>query len=270
MDSAAPIGGIELLSAWFAGRAYTRHRHDTYAICVTDVGVQVFDYRGATRISTPGQVVVLHPDEAHDGRAGSVEGFGYRIVYVAPSRVADAARAICAAAVPLPFAREAVSSNATLAKAIADAFLNFPSTLEPLALDALIESLTRGLLQADPSLRRQQRRVSCDIRAVDRARQFLEAEKTRIVTSAELEEVSGHGRFSLARQFRQIYGTSPYRYLLMRRLDLVRSEIRAGKALAHIALDAGFADQSHMTRLFRATYGLSPSQFRVLSPLGSA
>ncbi len=50
----------------------------------------------------------------------------------------------------------------------------------------------------------------------------------------------------------------------MRRLDLVRSEIRTGKALADIALDAGFADQSHMTRLFRATYGLSPAEFRAL------
>lgn len=253
------------MRAWFGGRAFTKHRHDTYAIGITDLGIQTFDYRGATRTSLPGQVVVLHPDESHDGRAGSEAGFGYRIVYLAPSRVADAARSLCGVAVALPYVREPVSSNAILAKAIASAFLGFPSALEPLAIDELIEGLTRGLLLADASIRNRRRRVACDIPAVERVRNFLEAEKTRIVSSDELEAVSGHCRFSLTRQFRQRCGTSPYRYLVMRRLDLVRSEIGAGKALAPIAIDAGFADQAHMTRMFRAAYGLSPAQFRALS-----
>ena len=82
--SARPSGGVELFRAWFAGKAYDTHRHDTYAVGLTDSGVQMFDYRGAGRASTAGQVVVLHPDEPHDGRAGTREGFGYRIVYVVP------------------------------------------------------------------------------------------------------------------------------------------------------------------------------------------
>src|SRR5262249_54884873 len=84
LASSGPAGGVELFSAWFAGEAYRKHRHDTYAIGVTDHGVQVFDYRGAAHRSLPGQAVVLYPDEVHDGRAGTREGFGYRIVYVEP------------------------------------------------------------------------------------------------------------------------------------------------------------------------------------------
>ena len=60
---------------------------------LTDHGVQMFDYRGSTRISTPGEVVTLYPDETHDGRAGTREGFGYRIVYVQPARLSEALRA---------------------------------------------------------------------------------------------------------------------------------------------------------------------------------
>src|ERR1700737_1637113 len=89
-----PIGGIELLRAWFGGRAYAKHRHATYAIGVTEVGVQTFDYRGKVETSLPGQVVVLHPDAAHDGRAGADGGVGYRQVYVDPSCIADAVPAI--------------------------------------------------------------------------------------------------------------------------------------------------------------------------------
>ena len=71
--SARPSGGVELFRAWFAGKAYDTHRHDTYAVGLTDSGVQMFDYRGAGRASTAGQVVVLHPDEPHDGSIDQVE-----------------------------------------------------------------------------------------------------------------------------------------------------------------------------------------------------
>src|SRR5438034_6409811 len=123
--STGPAGGVELFSAWFAGEAYQKHRHDTYAIGVTDAGVQVFDYRGSVHASTPGQVVVLYPDEVHDGRAGTGEGFGYRIVYVEPFLLMDAVRTLRGRPHPLPFVTEPVSTNALLSRAI-DAALRAP------------------------------------------------------------------------------------------------------------------------------------------------
>jgi AraC-like ligand binding domain len=89
ITSTRRIGGVELFSAWFAGEAYQKHRHDTYAIGVTDAGVQVFDYRGAVQVSTPGRVIVLHPDESHDGRAGTADGFAYRILYIEPGLLGE-------------------------------------------------------------------------------------------------------------------------------------------------------------------------------------
>ena len=72
LSSVRPAAGVELLRAWFAGPAYEKHRHDTYAIGVTDSGVQVFDYRGSMHVSTPGQVVVLYPDARARTRASAI------------------------------------------------------------------------------------------------------------------------------------------------------------------------------------------------------
>jgi AraC-like DNA-binding protein len=63
-----------------------------------------------------------------------------------------------------------------------------------------------------------------------------------------LELLAGIDRFTIARQFRLAYGTSPSRYQTTRRLDLARSAIQAGPPLAQAAADAGFPDQSHLTR----------------------
>src|SRR5919199_2095169 len=101
--SRGPIGGVELLQAWFSGRGFAPHRHDTYGIAVTDLGVQTFDYRGGLRRSLPGQVTVLHPDEKHDGRAGTAGGVGYRIVYVAPPPINAPGRGITRRPAPPPF-----------------------------------------------------------------------------------------------------------------------------------------------------------------------
>jgi AraC-like DNA-binding protein len=252
-----PIEGVELLQAWFGGRAYASHRHDTYAIGVTDVGVQTFDYRGRVETSWPGQVFVLHPDEMHDGRAGAAGGFGYRTVYVEPARIAAAVHVIRGRPSALPFVREPVTHSQLLARAVADAFR---SPLEPLALDALVLRLAEGLLAgvADGVTARTPGRL--DQAALARGRAFLD-DRRAIIRSAELEAVTGLSRYDMARQFRTMYGTSPYRYSLMRRLDFARDRLRQGLPLAELALQAGFADQAHFTRMFSAAYGLTPGRY---------
>lgn len=267
ITSRRPVGGVELFSAWFAGAAYQKHRHDAYAVGVTESGVQVFDYRGSVHASTPGQVTVLYPDEVHDGRAGSPEGFGYRIVYVEPARLADAVRAVLGRPSPLPFLRGPVSTNPRLSRVLEEAFRAPP---ESLAMDGLVADLAEGLVAAErggggPGVPRR-----VDVRALERARQFLDAEKTRVVRSAELESITGLTRYELSRQFKIVFGTSPYRYLLMRRFDFARARIQRDRPLAEVACDAGFADQAHFTRAFRSAFGLTPGQYRTLLRTGRA
>jgi AraC-like DNA-binding protein len=258
--SRGPIGGVELLRAWFSGRAFAKHRHDTYAIGVTEVGVQTFDYRGRVESSRRGQVVVLHPDETHDGRAGAEGGFGYRIVYVEPARIAAAVRAIRGRPTPLPFVREPVSHNSTLARAVMAAFRLPP---EPLALDALVLRFAEGLLEGDPDGHAAGTPRRLDYSALARARAYLDSRRA-IVRSAELEAVTELSRYELARQFRTLYGTSPYRYSLLRRLDFARNQVRGGRPLVEVALTAGFADQAHFTRMFRLAFGVTPGRYAAL------
>jgi AraC-like DNA-binding protein len=256
-----PIGGIELLQAWFSGRGYVKHRHDTYAICLTEVGVQTFDYRGKVESSRPGQVVVLHPDEAHDGRAGAEGGFGYRQVYVDPACIADAVNVIRGRPTALPFVREPVSDSPTLAAAVSDAFR---SPLEPLARDTLVLRLAEGLLAQAQDAHSTIPPRRLDHVALGRARAFLDSQRVT-VPSADLEAVTGLNRYELARQFRAMYGTSPHRYALMRRLDFARDQLRGGMPLAELALASGFADQPHFTRMFRSAFGVTPGRYARLN-----
>lgn len=261
LASTQPLEGVELLHAWLTSETYQRHRHDTYAVGVTDRGVQVFDYRGAARVSTRGQVVVLYPDETHDGRAGTAEGFGYRIIYVEPAHLAEALRELRGGPGPLPFVSEAVSTSLRLRQAVENAFRN---PLDSLSADSIVVDLAEGLLAAERGDARPAAGRRVDITAVERARLFLDAERTRTVHSSELESITGLARYELARQFRTVLGTSPHRYLLMRRLAFARDLIHAARPLVEVACEAGFADQAHFTRVFKSAFGLTPAHYRAL------
>lgn len=259
---APSVPGVERIEARFACDGFDPHRHDTYAIGITTMGVQCFRYRGAAQLSLAGHAYVLHPDERHDGRAGTSDGFGFRTLYVEPALIREA---LGEPSRPLPFMRAVVSRDAGLLAAIGPALEDLDRPLEELRRDQIVLAVAEALAAGDSSQPGQRKLTARHLQAVARARDLLEANLQAGVTSAALESATGLGRYALARHFRACLGTSPYRYLVMRRLDRVRKLIRSGSSLADAALAGGFADQAHMTRHFKRTYGLTPGRWAALS-----
>jgi AraC family transcriptional regulator len=67
----------------------------------------------------------------------------------------------------------------------------------------------------------------------------------------------------LARVFRQVYGVTPGEYVRRLRLEWAKERIlNSAEPLSDLALQAGFADQSHLSRAFRARYGVPPAHLR--------
>src|SRR5438477_470141 len=122
--------GVERAEVYLSTCAFSPHRHDTYAIGVTTAGVQTFGYRGSRCVCLPGQLHVLHPDEAHDGAAGTEDGFSYRILYIAPEliRGALAGRA-------LPFVADLVQEPTARRRALAPAAIATGQSREQVAAE---------------------------------------------------------------------------------------------------------------------------------------
>ncbi|MCM5704247.1 AraC family transcriptional regulator [Larsenimonas salina] len=255
----APTERLERLEARFQGHAFSPHRHDTYAIGITLEGVQSFHYRRSHCHSLPGTVIVLHPDELHDGHAGCSEGFLYRMLYVKPALMQAMLKGR-----PLPFLTGGLSTDARLVRTVRTLLLDMdhaPGALEE--TDGLFD-LTMALADnsdAGPTKGRH----ALDHLAAERARQYLDDNLLHGATLETLEMISGRERWSLSRDFRTLYGTSPYRYLTLRRLDDTKRRIAGGASLTDAALTSGFADQSHMSRAFKRAYGVTPARWRALT-----
>ena len=80
---------------------------------------------------------------------------------------------------------------------------------------------------------------------------------------SELAELSGLSRSYFIRAFKQITGMPPYRWLLMQRVKHAKALLRGTNLpIAEIAMACGFADQSHLTRVFSKAFRTSPAAWR--------
>jgi AraC-like DNA-binding protein len=261
--SAPAYPGIERIQAEFLGDAFDPHRHDTYALGVTIRGIQTFQYRGEQRYSLPGRVIILHPDELHDGGAATDAGLIYRMLYLEPSVLLQCLEA---AGIGLPFVDEPVIDDERLASLLMAVLGELDRELDDLFVDDFVAQLTGSL--AAHAHQSPKPLGSVAWKQVKAAREFLEAHALRSVRSEELEHVTGLDRFALSRHFRAALATSPHRFQLMRRLRCAKGMIAAGESIAEVAAATGFADQSHMTRHFKKAFGMAPGVWGSMAGAG--
>jgi AraC family transcriptional regulator len=98
-----------------------------------------------------------------------------------------------------------------------------------------------------------------------RAKELMSTHLGREISLAFVAGECGLSVSHFARSFKQCTGTPPHRWLLENRVERAKELLTdAEPPLAEIALECGFSDQSHFTRVFSRTVGTSPGTWRRL------
>lgn len=257
------LGGLDLLRADASAHRYARHSHEGYALGAVEAGAHAFTARGRVWTAVPGCLVTVNPDEAHDGGPAARTGlYSYRMMYVDGASYTTAlAESSGRDAAAMPCFADAVVRD----DALADRFLRLHRVLEQ--TEARLERETLLITALVELASRHGKAVSGDSRRaraprpVARALDYLTVEFAEDPSLAELAAHAGVSRFHLLRAFRHHMGLPPHLYQTQLRLRHARKLMLAGEAPAAAAAAAGFADQSHMIRRFKAAYGVTPGQF---------
>jgi AraC-like DNA-binding protein len=97
--------------------------------------------------------------------------------------------------------------------------------------------------------------------AMGRARARLRERWDQRVTLVVLATVAGLSRFELIRRFREQNGVTPHAYQTNLRVEEARRLLTTGTAPAEVAAGCGFADQPHLTRVFRRAVGVTAGRY---------
>lgn len=134
-----------------------------------------------------------------------------------------------------------------------------------LLVDSLTTQLSVAILRRHANIlfRTVEEPECLTFRQEHRVRDHIQANLHQRLTLDELAAAVGLSKFHFARQFRASTGTTPHEFVLCRRLERARVLLeRTDTPLPEIAAGCGFADQSHMNRLFRKRLDITPGEVR--------
>jgi len=257
-------GGLYVESRHAAFASHPSHVHTIPTIALLLRGALEVQFASGRRLAVDaaaGGALVLPPGPPHRGQVGAD---GAQVLYVMP----DADRL----SILGPAASDVLADPAwwrgprlaTLGRGLLRE-LGVADDAAPLAL----EGLTLELLAILVRRRRESARPGAPPAWLRRVREALDdRHPERGLRIADLADIAGVDPAHLARSFRGHYGMSAGTYLREIRVQRAADALaRSSASLAQIALDAGFADQSHFTRVFRAAYGVTPRRWRALRAL---
>lgn len=225
------------------------HLHDRWQLTWILSGSVELSHRCGTHLLMRGDAVLAAPFEPIGGRTHDGSPFGFVTVQV-PQELLKSWNGGCIVArrgggalcERLMMKLMAASTGADQRTALDEIAEEFPSSAS--------ESI---LLAGDRP------RLHPGIRQACRMLEGTVAENLRVAELAKAARLNHRYLISL---FRATVGVSPHQYLIARRLESARRLLNEGQELHSVAAETGFSDQSHLTNLFKRTFGATPGAYQ--------
>jgi AraC family transcriptional regulator len=252
----AGVNGFTLTEAWSPARPIPMHAHGTLSITILLAGTfrETYQPVPSPHVFQPGSLVIRPAGEAHANELGA-GGARTLSIELEPARL-ELYGAALGPFLSLSHRRETefLDIGRAMSNELCQADRASGLALESLSLELLARLLRISDARDTGPIPQWLKRTRASIE--DRFRE----QSLRI--SGLASEVGVHPVY-FARAFRHAYRTSPGEYVRRLRIEWAREQLlTTSLSLAAIALECGFADQSHFTRAFRAYHGMAPGRLR--------
>lgn len=252
-----PQPDISLIDASYQAFAFQRHYHLDFHIGLITEGVQRFCYRGQSYTAGPGELVLMPPDELHDGEAQQEQGYQVNVFAMDPYRFAQLA--------DLQGHAELIHFDQLVVKdPVVFAFLRQlhqllrQGQLSQLAQDCLpLEGF--NLLFERYGVQDRQSPKTLGKQTMAELKDYLLGHIDQPVRLQSLAELCGLTPTQLQRHFKSTTGLTPYAWFSQLRLEQGMKQLQAGVSPVIVAHAVGYYDQAHFCKAFKRHFGVSPS-----------
>ncbi|MBO1016980.1 AraC family transcriptional regulator [Achromobacter sp. SD115] len=244
----------DVLIADLRAYRYAPHFHDAWSIGAIAQGRCAFTVHGEAQLAGEGDLVAIAPGQVHTGGTSDAP-LAYRMAYIDPAWFKGHELALFAggAALPGPVIRDPALCQAWL-----DALT--PDAIADSERRERISAALFGLLAAHAQAPAVPVDDASDVCALLRER--MASDPACAPDLEALAAAQDRHRTTLVKQFARRYGLPPLAWLRNWRVARARVLLRDGLALADAAHAVGFADQAHLTRVFKQVYGSTPGVLR--------
>lgn len=251
---------LECLSATFATHAYAPHAHDTYVVGTIESGCETWRARGQRHYGGAGDLTFINPLDVHDGEPMG-EGYSYRMTYPSVAVMQEIAASLAGRNTEqIPFFPHPCVHDPDGAALLARAHRAMETGQDGLGGEELLLRAYAHCLVRHAGL--PARTIGGETGPVAQAQALMQARHDEDLSLAEIARNCGLPRHHLIRAFRRETGLTPHAWLVDVRIRRARDRLRRGEVPGAVAAATGFCDQAHLTRAFKARYGVTPGAFR--------
>ena len=240
---------------------YAPHSHASLSLGAVDGGHSVFRREGICRHLYRGDVVLIPPGEVHSCNPEDDGEWSYQMLYLDPAWVNDVVRESSGREFVqffLPAAMRQDRVHARLTWINRYLFSDASDQEKESELLCFVGSL---FLANDGAERpcENEKGVPRHLRDV---RRLIEERCADELPLAMLAEIAGMSRYHFVRAFRREVGMTPHAWQIDARIRQARRLLNDNVSLADVALQLGFADQSHFQRAFKQRVAATPGEYR--------
>jgi AraC-like DNA-binding protein len=240
---------------------YSRHAHEHFSIGAITAGRSTYIHEQSQFEVSTGTVVLMNPGDVHACNPIEDQPWSYLMLYVETAWLTDLQHQL-GFSDDLAFRRFSLTHTADAS--LFDGLKALYEVLVDPQQDVLRKQSTAveffndvqlRLNPTDPPLREPNFKL-------ERAADFIRDHCTQMLKLEDICEAAQLSPSYLIRAFKQHYGMTPHAFLVNRRIQFARDQLRHGKLIADVALEAGFADQAHFQRAFKQHLAATPGQYR--------
>ncbi|MBV8679946.1 MAG: AraC family transcriptional regulator [Aquitalea sp.] len=254
------IAPLECLDAFYLQQVFAPHFHEEYVVNALLSGAQAYRHRGGNHIAGVGALVLMNPGEVHTGECAHQQGWAYRGFYPSAELIGQLAAEISGQSGVTPYFRETVVFDPPLAARLNQLHQVLRDSQDTLQRESALYAVFSQVVLRHMQI--AERPLRPWPQAVERARQMLADCVADNLSLATLAQAVGLSPWQLNRQFSQHLGLPPVAWRNQLRVVRARRMLASGHSPSDTALGLGFADQPHLTRVFRQSLGITPAAYQ--------
>ncbi|MBD2093313.1 helix-turn-helix transcriptional regulator [Microcoleus sp. FACHB-1515] len=255
------LQSIELVHGVSKDYSLPRHFHEELELGIRQGDGWQFNYRGETHSVPSDILVVTQPGEAHDANSSSTQDCTFRGLRIGADLLQQVAIEVAGHQIDLPFFPLPLVHNSALNTQIIQVHQALEQPISQLEQQALMLDFLAQLIlrcaENPPGLIK----LGEERQPVDRVRAYLEDHYDQEISLKQLARVANLSSFHLNRSFRKIFGMPPHAYQIQVRILRAKRLLRRQWSIEQVAIETGFASQSHFGSHFKRLVRVTPRQY---------
>lgn len=227
-----------------------RHTHESASFSLVLQGAYTENYGQKSRYCQPSTIVIHPPQESHAVDFADTKS---RILNI--KITLRRYQQICEQSKVLNYPKSLLNRETIYLINRLYREFNRKDEVSSLAIEGLILEILAEVSREKTN----QNNSSHWIKEVD---EFLRSNFAESFTLEEIAQIADVHSVHLSRVFREKYGCTIGEYVRKLRIEFACRQIKKDTPISEIALSAGFADQSHFTRVFKSQIGVTPIEYK--------